>query len=135
MTAPQDMLEQATAAMQNAYVPYSNFPVGACFRSQTGELFNGCNIENASYGLGLCAEASALVKMISQGHKKIAEVLIIIPGDKICPPCGACRQRIQEFVIPNTIVHLCTINGAYEKFKFSELFPHPFSPQNLEEAC
>jgi len=133
MSAPRDMFEQAKLALSNAYTPYANFPVGACIRTINGQLFAGCNAENASYSLTLCAESSAIGKMISSlGQQSIAEILIVIPGDQLCPPCGACRQRLHEFATDDTLVHLCTLAGKHKMIKLAELLPYPFGSELLE---
>lgn len=132
MNHPQDMYEQAESVLQNSYSPYSHFPVAACFRAEDGTLFSGCNVENAAYGLTLCAESSALGQMVSHGHTKITEALILIPGDALCPPCGACRQRLHEFSDGDTKVHLCTTSGHYKMMTIANLLPYPFGSQLLE---
>ncbi len=132
MSHPQDLYEHAKSVLHNSYSPYSHFPVAACFRAADGTLFSGCNVENASYGLTLCAEASALGQMVSHGHTKIVEALILIPGDALCPPCGACRQRLHEFSDADTKVHLCTTNGQHKMITVANLLPYPFGSQLLE---
>lgn len=127
MNAPQDMLAAAKAVLQHSYSPYSHFPVAACLRDENGNLHSGCNVENASYGLSLCAETAALCQLISSGHKKITEGLVLIPGNSICAPCGRCRQVILEFADPNTLIHLCTLEGHYAAHSIHELIPHAFS--------
>lgn len=127
-----DMLNKATEAMQHAYAPYSKFKVGACLRTEDGQLFAGCNVENASYSLTFCAEASALAHLVMAGQTKIAEVLIISSGVATCFPCGACRQRLYEFSAPETLVHCCTSQGAIQTLSMQELLPFAFSHENLE---
>lgn len=133
MSAPKDMLELAKSVLKNAYCQYSNFSVAASVRTDDGELFAGCNVENASYGLTVCAETSAICQMVAAGKKKIKEVMVLIPGDEVCPPCGRCRQVIFEFSEPNTKVHLCTTGGAYEVYTVDHLLPHAFSKHQLLE--
>lgn len=128
---PIDMLNYAQQAMNHAYVPYSHFAVGACLRSANGELFSGCNVENVSYGMTLCAEAGALSAMIRSGQQRWSEALVISSGNLLCSPCGACRQRLFEFAQPDSICHLCTLAGDYRLVSMSELFPLPFSSLNL----
>ncbi len=89
----QEMLQKAKAAMKHAYNPYSNFFVGACILADDGKLYAGCNVENVSYSLTLCAEASALGAMVSAGAKRIKKMVVVAESDKIIVPCGACRQR------------------------------------------
>lgn len=125
--APDDLLAQAKHVLGHSYSPYSHFPVAACLRGISGRLFAGCNIENASYGLTLCAEASALGVMISQGESKITEALILIPGENWCSPCGACRQRLHEFSDTTLVIHLCSLNGNHRSMTLQELLPCPFA--------
>jgi len=129
---PADLLSEAKLALTAAYVPYSHFSVGACLRAPDGQLFSGCNIENASYGLTLCAEASALTGLIRSGQHRWSEILVISSGQQLCSPCGACRQRLFEFAQPDSICHLCTLTGDYHRLSMAELFPYPFGTFNLE---
>lgn len=131
---PPDLLVEAQQALQAAYSPYSLFPVGACLRAENGQLFSGCNIENASYGLSLCAEACALAGLIRSGHQRWQEILIVSSGAQLCSPCGACRQRLFEFAQPESVFHLCTLSGEYQRVSMAELFPCPFGPFNLESS-
>jgi cytidine deaminase len=128
-----DMLKKATQAMQYAYAPYSKFKVGACLRSADGQLFVGCNVENASYSLTFCAEANALGHLVMAGQTKITEVLIISSGSATCFPCGACRQRLYEFSTPETLVHCCTSQENIKTLTMHELLPFAFSHENLEK--
>lgn len=127
----ETMLQLANEVMNNAYAPYSKFLVGACIRTTDNELFVGCNIENISYSMTLCAEASALGAMISAGKKAIAEVAIVSSGESPCPPCGACRQRIAEFSKQNTPIHMTAADGSVHTQLFSQLFPEPFNNHHL----
>ena len=129
---PADLLENAKAALALAYAPYSKFTVGACLRSSNGTLYRGCNVENAAYPMCQCAEANAISNMVVAGERAISELLILIPGDRTCAPCGFCRQCIFEFSTKDTIVHLCTVNGKYELHTMGELLPHAFGPDYLE---
>jgi cytidine deaminase len=118
--------------MNNAYAPYSHFQVGACILTTNGQLFVGCNYENASYSITNCAEASAIGNMISAGEKSIQEIVIIGGSDVPCTPCGACRQNIREFATPETIVHMFNKNGdKHLTMKLEELLPNSFGPQFL----
>lgn len=131
MAAPQDMLARAQEVLKNSYSPYSHFPVASCMRDEKGQLHSGCNIENAAYGLGLCAETAAVCSLISSGSKKIAEALVLIPGQDICAPCGRCRQVILEFADSDTKIHLCTLEGHYAVHSINELIPYAFSKKLL----
>lgn len=120
------LLAAALQVKQNAYAPYSHFHVGAALRSSGGKIFTGCNVENASFGLTICAERSAIVKMISEGETMIEHLLVIGDTERFLPPCGACRQVMAEFAAPDAIVWLCAQNGAAEKTTMKQLLPYIF---------
>lgn len=129
----QTLLEKATSTRLKAYTPYSHFPVGACIRTESGELFSGCNIENASFGLSLCAEGSAIANMITaQGKQTITDILVIADSDEPCTPCGACRQRLMEFANEHTNIYLYNLKGEHEDTKLTKLLPGHFSFQHNE---
>lgn len=131
MTAPKDMLTAAKEVLKHSYSPYSHFPVACCLRDENGHLHSGCNVENASYGLGLCAETAAICQLVSAGNKRIVEALVLIPGNEICAPCGRCRQVILEFADADTKIHLCTLEGNSAVYTINELIPHAFSKKIL----
>lgn len=133
-TPPADLLSAANAVLSNAYAPYSHFPVAASVRAETGEIFAGCNIENAAFPMGVCAEVGAISALFAKGHHKVIEALILVSSDKICPPCGACRQRLLECAQLEISVHLCTLSGEYRHATLGELFPLAFGPKNLEQS-
>ena len=126
-----DMLEMARAAMARAYAPYSRFPVGAVVRGESGALYAGCNVENAAFPLGSCAEASAISAMVMAGERRILEVLVIGKGAALVSPCGGCRQRLQEFADDTTPVHICDSDGLRRTVTLGELLPLSFGPGNL----
>jgi cytidine deaminase len=128
------LFEKARSALSYSYSPYSRFPVSCCIKTTTGKYYTGANIENASYSLALCAEAVAIAHMVHQGEKKIAEIFVIGPGEALCTPCGACRQRIREFANDDTLIHIGDHNGHRATFTLGELLPHSFGPHNLEQA-
>ena len=98
MISDKELLEKAKEVSQNSYCPYSKFPVGACALFESGNYYSGCNIENSSYGLTLCAERNAISNAVANGEKtKLIKIAIYSPKSKKCFPCGACRQWIQEF--------------------------------------
>ena len=132
MSYRDEMINRAKAAMQHAYSPYSNFKVGACIRTEDDEYFTGCNIENISYGLTICAEACALSSLISGGNDIIAEVAITCSTTEICGPCGACRQRLAEFADPDTPVHMSNSVGEFRTVRLGDLLPMPFTQQFLQ---
>ena len=133
MSVLEDMIDAARAVREKAYAPYSQFKVGACLRTETGELVVGANIENAAYPQGQCAEASAIGTMIAHGGStKIVEVVVIGGGDALCTPCGGCRQRLNEFAAEATPVHVCGLEGLRKTYTLGELLPGAFGPHNLD---
>jgi cytidine deaminase len=126
MAGSVDLFEAACAAMQKAYAPYSKFPVGVAIRTDTGAVFTGCNIENASYPEGWCAETSAIAHMVMAGERKIAEVAVVAEKMARITPCGGCRQRLREFGTAETLVHLCDPSGVVETVKLGDLLPKAF---------
>lgn len=131
MDTMDEMLQMARDAMDRAYVPYSHFRVGAAIRAQSGKLYAGCNVENAAYPAGSCAEQGAVSAMVLGGDDKIAEIVVMGDGENLVSPCGSCRQRIREFATPQTIVHICDRNGVRKSMLLSELLPVSFGPENL----
>ena len=118
-------------ALSKAYVPYSNYPVGALIVTDNGNTFSGCNVENASYPLGNCAEASAIASMVIGGEKKIKTIYIMTKNDEGGIPCGGCRQRIREFSDENTQIMMCSPDGVQNRINLSELLPNSFGPEHL----
>ncbi len=131
MSGLEELFAQARAARERAYAPYSRFCVGAALRTASGAVFSGCNVENAAYPLGVCAETSAISAMIAAGERRIAEILVLGPGPDRITPCGACRQRIAEFGA-GAVVHLADEQGAVETFALSDLLPRAFGPESLK---
>jgi cytidine deaminase len=127
-----ELFAAAKAAQANAYAPYSRFHVGAALRSAEGGLFSGCNVENAAYPQGACAEAGAISAMALAGHRRIAEIVVIGDGEDLCTPCGGCRQRIREFSDASTIIHIAGPEGVRRTFTLSELLPESFGPEHLK---
>jgi len=125
--ASAELFEAARAAMRNAYAPYSEFPVGAAIRTDTGKVFAGANMENASYPEGWCAEVSAIAHMVMAGERKIAEVAVIAEKMPRITPCGGCRQRLKEFGTAATLVHLCDETGIVETVTLGDLLPKAFA--------
>lgn len=115
-----------------AYVPYSNFGVAACILADNNKYYTGCNVENAAYPLGCCAEASAISSMVLDSAKKIKEISVLGSGNMLCTPCGGCRQRIREFATDNCIIHLYTDEGYKQSISLAELLPLSFGPANLK---
>jgi cytidine deaminase len=126
-----DMLAAANAARANAHAPYSNFKVGACLRGRSGRLYAGCNVENAAYPQGQCAEATAIGVMVAAGEKAIAEILVVHDGPLLAGPCGGCRQRLREFAGLDAPVYLCGPDGLQRTLTLGELLPLSFGPEQL----
>ncbi len=131
MSSLDEMIILARRAQANAHAPYSRFAVGVCLRSESGKLYAGCNVENAAYPQGQCAEASAIGAMVTAGDKRIVEVLVLGSGEELCTPCGGCRQRLVEFARPDTPVHMGNAGGIRRTMTLAELTPLFFGPQNL----
>ena len=127
-----DLIDKARAARLRAHAPYSNFLVGAAMRDEYGAVHAGCNIENASYPQGWCAEPSAISALIMAGGRRITEIAVIGNGDALCTPCGGCRQKIREFASPEVKIHCCTEGGVLiRSFTLDELLTCSFGPENL----
>ena len=116
----------ACEAMANSHSPYSEFPVGAALLADSGAIFSGCNIENASYPEGWCAETSAISHLITAGETQIIEILVVAEKKDRTTPCGGCRQRLIEFAAPNTPVHLCNQQGVVDTITLGDLLPASF---------
>lgn len=129
-----DILIAAREARERAYAPYSNFAVGAALRSASGRIFAGCNVENAAYPLGNCAEASAIAAMIAAGERRIVEVAVVGGGEALCSPCGGCRQRLAEFAAAEAPVHIAGPEGVRLTTTVGELLPHGFGPRSLDRT-
>ena len=128
----QALFDAAATVMSRAYAPYSRFPVGAAIRSTTGVIYAGCNVENAAYPQGWCAETSAIAAMVSSGERAIAEVLVISMSDGLSTCCGGCRQKLREFAPLDTRIHTCGPEGVRRVFTIDELLPESFGPENLQ---
>ena len=124
------LLEAALAARNNAHAPFSKFKVGAAIEDDSGRVFTGCNVENATFGLTICAERVAVFKAISEGARKFKRIAVAADTDDLTPPCGACRQILWEFGgdIELTLVNL---QGKTETFRMKDLFPRPFDASFL----
>ena len=128
-----ELVEAARSARLKAYAPYSKFLVGAAVRDERGQIHGGCNVENAAYPQGWCAECSAISHLIMAGGTRIAEVAVLGNGDTLCTPCGGCRQKIREFATGDVKIHCCTEQGVLLKtFTLDELLPSSFGPENLK---
>ena len=125
------MLDLARQALAHAHAPYSRFRVGACVRAASGRLYHGCNVENSSYPVTQCAEATAIGAMVSGGDREIVEILVATEGAELCPPCGRCRQQLAEFARPDVPVHLAGPEGVRRTVTVGELLPLAFGRETL----
>ena len=126
-----ELLEQEIQARDKAYVPYSKFRVGAALLTTSGKVYQGCNIENASYGLTNCAERTALFKAVSEGEKEFSTMVVVGETEGPIAPCGACRQVIVEFCKPDMPVILANLKGDISETTVSQLLPGAFTSEDL----
>lgn len=126
----QELIEKAKEARKYAYVPYSRFPVGAALLTKDGEIYTGCNVENASYGLANCAERTAVFKAVSEGKREFKAIAVVGDEKALSFPCGACRQVLYEFG-PDMDVIVANLEGAYKIMKITELLANAFGPNDL----
>ena len=132
MTAKQEWIDTAIKAMDRAYVPYSKFPVGAALITETGEIFQGCNIENASFGLTNCAERTAFFKAVSEGNVSFSHLVVAGETEDPISPCGACRQVMVEFCGPDMPVTLVNTKGDIKETTVSGLLPYSFESDQMD---
>lgn len=134
MPLPDSTLTALTAAAKEAstraYAPYSEFPVGAAVLTESGEIFIGCNVENASYGLTICGERNAVFAAVAAGHRRLVACAIHVPGQEVAAPCGACRQVLREFG-PMMDVISTSGSGKQMRATLDALLPHSFGPESL----
>ena len=128
----ETLLKRCIAAKEHSYSPYSKFRVGSALLTEDGHIFDGCNVENASYGLSLCAERTAIVKAVSCGHRKIKVIVVSTDVDEFIAPCGACRQFIAEFGV-ECDVYLVKKDLSHRKLKLRDLLPMAFTEEDLEK--
>ena len=128
-----ELFAAAKAVQAKAHAPYSHFPVGAAIRTSSGRVFAGCNVENAAYPQGSCAEAGAISAMVAGGENEIVAVLTVCDGDAIGTCCGGCRQRIREFAKGDTPIYAAGPEGVRATFTLDGLLPHSFGPDHLTE--
>lgn len=125
------LIKAATDARENAYAPYSNFRVGAAVEAENGDVYIGCNVESASYGLTVCAERVAIWKGISVGEKRFKQIAVVVDTEELTPPCGVCRQIIWEFCGDVPVI-LANLHGKSETVMMSELLPRAFDSKFLK---
>ena len=128
----QALYDAAQKVRKHAHVPYSNFPVGAAILADDGNVYAGCNVENAAYPQGCCAEASAISAMVGNGARKIHRIFVIGDGVDPVTPCGGCRQRIREFATSETVIICTGVDGDPKSYTMNEILPDSFGPESLE---
>jgi cytidine deaminase len=128
------LIDDARAARDHAYAPYSRFKVGAAIRAASGKVYQGVNVENAAYPQGTCAEAGAIAAMILGGDTRIAEVAVIADAPVPVAPCGGCRQKLAEFAAPEVAVTMANTDGLTLTMTMAELLPGAFLPEHLRES-
>lgn len=133
LTLEQQLAQRAIKNREKAYVPYSHYAVGAGLRDENGSLYDGCNVEGASYGVTICAERTALVKAVSEGARKFTHIAVAGSGeDDPAWPCGICRQLLYEFA-PDLTVIVALPDGRTQIKQLHQLLPHAFGPSSLPE--
>lgn len=128
----KDLINKALNARERAYVPYSNFKVGAAILSKSGNIYTGCNIESASYTPTICAERTAISKAVSEGDREIEAIAVVGDLKDFTYPCGVCRQVIREFGKDATII-IAKNEEEYKLYKLEDLLPHSFGPEDLDK--
>lgn len=127
----QLLLQHAKQAMQNAYVPYSNFKVGAAVQTKSGKIYTGCNIENASYGATNCAERTAIFKAVSEAETEIVAIAVVSSNGEFTYPCGICRQVISEFMKEGEFIFENESTGDIQIVPIEHIFPYSFTKKDL----
>lgn len=130
---PENLYPHAQQAQRMAHAPYSKFQVGAAICDEHGQIHSGCNIENAAYPIGCCAEQAAVAQMIVNGGKTIRHILILGKAGQACPPCGACRQILFEHGDANTVVYLEGSDGTFLSRSLAQLLPEAFDHSQLDK--
>jgi cytidine deaminase len=128
------LIEAAWAVRENAYVPYSEFRVGVALRAASGAVFVGCNVENAAYPEGTCAEAGAIAAMIAAGETRLVELVLVADSETPISPCGGCRQKLAEFGAPEVPVTMLTRTGQQRVMNIEQLLPGVFTRHHMDSA-
>ena len=132
MISNEELIALAKDARRWAHAPYSNFRVGAALLNSDGRVFTGCNVENSTYGLSMCAERVAIFKAVSDGANEITRIAVVTDHEHIAPPCGCCRQMIWEFASEETEVILANLAGDVRHYRIGDLLPEAFDARYLE---
>ncbi|MCP4294350.1 MAG: cytidine deaminase [Proteobacteria bacterium] len=128
----EELIDLAKEAFKNAYCPYSKFSVGAVIKARSGKIYVGCNVENAAYPEGTCAEAGAISAMVLAGDREIERLVVLGAGDVLTTPCGGCRQKIREFAADDTPIHICNTEGLKKTITLGDLLPLAFGPDHVK---
>jgi cytidine deaminase len=131
MDSLEALLAAARAVREQAHAPYSRFKVGAALLDEQGRVHRGCNVENAAYPQGLCAEAAAVAAMVAAGGRRIAAAVVVGEGPQLVTPCGGCRQKLREFADADTPIVVADMQQVRARFTLGELLPHSFGPEHL----
>ena len=126
-----DLIRLAQTMMTRAYAPYSKFHVGAAVRDEGGKPHGGCNVENAAFPEGLCAEAAAIAALLGSGGRRVLECAVAGPGPEVITPCGGCRQKLREFASDDLKIHLCGPDGLHRTVTLGQLLPMSFGPHHI----
>lgn len=129
----ETLLDAAIQIREKAYVPYSNFQVGAAVRMKSGKIYTGCNIENAAYPSTCCAERVAIFKAISEGENEFVEMAVAADTKRPVPPCGTCRQVMSEFFKPEMTIHLTNLNHDVQTLTTEEILPFSFQKEDMDK--
>ena len=125
----EELKSAAVSMLDRAYVPYSHFPVGAALECDDGTVYTGCNVENASYPAGICAERNAIFHAVSEGHTSFKRIVVAGKSDDFCVPCGVCRQVMREFCADDFVIYLVGADDTYEAVTLSQLLPFSFQAE------
>ncbi|MFC4404389.1 cytidine deaminase [Gracilibacillus xinjiangensis] len=129
-----DLVNQAKAAREKAYTPYSKFKVGAALLMKSGKIYLGCNIENAAYPVTTCAERTAIFKAISEGEYDFDQLAVVADSERPVPPCGSCRQVLSEFFAKDTLIHTSNLSNQIKTITMEELLPFSFAADDMEKG-
>ncbi|MEM9241057.1 MAG: cytidine deaminase [Pseudomonadota bacterium] len=134
MSARDILVQEAARVRENAYVPYSNFKVGAALRAGSGAMYSGCNVENVAYPQGTCAEAGAIAAMVAGGDTEIKEVAVIADSPDPVTPCGGCRQKLAEFAAADVKITMATTGGKQVTLTMADILPGAFNTHHISNT-
>ena len=134
MSARDILVQEAARVRENAYVPYSNFKVGAALRAGSGAMYSGCNVENVAYPQGTCAEAGAIAAMVAGGDTEIKEVAVIADSPEPVTPCGGCRQKLAEFAAADVKITMATTGGKQVTLTMADILPGAFNTHHMSKT-